>query len=32
MAEKFGVDVTGVTWDMLKRLKHRPIVIFRLDF
>ena len=29
MAERFGVDLTGVTWDMLKSLKHKPIVIIR---
>ncbi|MCD6324753.1 coenzyme F420-0:L-glutamate ligase [Candidatus Bathyarchaeota archaeon] len=30
MAERFGVDLTGVTWDMLKSLRHKPIVIIRL--
>jgi F420-0:gamma-glutamyl ligase-like protein len=29
MAEKFGVDVTEVTWGMLKGLRHTPIVVFR---
>ena len=27
MAERFGVSVTDVTWDMLCRLEHKPIVI-----
>jgi len=30
MAERFGVSLTGVTWDMLKSLKHKPIVIIKL--
>jgi len=29
MAERFGVGLTGVTWSMLKSLKHKPIVIVR---
>ena len=29
MAERFGVSVTGVTWEMLKRLDHKPIVIVK---
>lgn len=29
MAEKFSVDLTGVTWDMLKRLEHKPVVIIK---
>ncbi len=29
MAEAFGVDLTEVTWGMLKSLKHKPIVVFR---
>jgi len=29
MAQTFGVSVTGVTWAMLKSLRHRPIVILR---
>lgn len=29
MAEKFCVNLTGVSWDMLKRLEHKPIVIIR---
>lgn len=29
MAKAFGVPLTHVTWDMLERVKHRPIVIVR---
>lgn len=29
MAEKFGVQLANVTWTMLRRLKHKPIVIFK---
>jgi len=29
-AETFGVSVTGVTWEMLERVKHKPIVIVRV--
>jgi F420-0:gamma-glutamyl ligase-like protein len=29
MAEKFRVEVTGVSWDMLAKIKHKPIVIVR---
>jgi len=29
MAENFRVNLTGVTWDMLKRLEHKPIVLIR---
>jgi F420-0:gamma-glutamyl ligase-like protein len=29
MAAQFRVDVTSVTWDMLARTKHKPIVIVR---
>jgi F420-0:gamma-glutamyl ligase-like protein len=29
MAEKFKVDLTGVTWEMLERVRHKPIVIVR---
>ncbi|MEM0049348.1 MAG: coenzyme F420-0:L-glutamate ligase [Candidatus Bathyarchaeia archaeon] len=29
MAERFCVSLTGVTWDMLKRLEHKPIVIIK---
>lgn len=31
MAETFGVEVTGVTWAMLRSLTHRPIVILRQE-
>ncbi len=27
MAKTFGVPLTGVTWEMLDKVKHRPIVI-----
>ena len=30
MAERFGVNLTGVTWNMLMKVKHYPIVILRL--
>jgi F420-0:gamma-glutamyl ligase-like protein len=29
MAETFGVAVTDVTWDMLDRVEHKPIVLVR---
>lgn len=29
MAEKFKVDLTGVSWEMLETVKHKPIVIVR---
>jgi F420-0:gamma-glutamyl ligase-like protein len=29
MAEKFRTEVTGVSWDMLAKVKHKPIVIVR---
>jgi F420-0:gamma-glutamyl ligase-like protein len=29
MAKRFGVSVTDVSWNMLKSLKHKPIVIVR---
>ncbi len=29
MAEYFGVSVSEVTWEMLDRVKHKPIVIIR---
>jgi F420-0:gamma-glutamyl ligase-like protein len=29
MASRFGVAVTGVTWDMLSGIRHKPIVIVR---
>jgi len=31
MAETFGVGITGVTWAMLKSLRHKPIVILRRE-
>jgi len=31
MADRFGVDVTGVTWRMLQGLRHMPIVVFRRE-
>jgi F420-0:gamma-glutamyl ligase-like protein len=29
MAEKFGVKLTGVSWEMLETVKHKPIIIVR---
>jgi F420-0:gamma-glutamyl ligase-like protein len=29
MAAKFKVEVTGVSWDMLAKIAHKPIVIVR---
>jgi len=29
MAETFGVSLTDVTWEMLERVEHKPIVIVR---
>ena len=29
MAENFGVSLSEVTWEMLDRVKHKPIVIVR---
>ena len=29
MAEKFKVELTGVSWEMLETVKHKPIVIVR---
>lgn len=29
MAETFGVSLTNVRWDMLERVKHKPIVIVK---
>ena len=31
MAERFRVSITSVTWEMLNRIKHKPIVIIRLE-
>lgn len=30
MAERFGTSITGVTWSMLKKIRHKPIAIIRL--
>jgi len=30
MADRFSVDLTGVTWEMLRRIEHKPIVIVRV--
>jgi len=30
MVERFRVNLTGVTWEMLKSLEHKPIVIIKL--
>jgi F420-0:gamma-glutamyl ligase-like protein len=29
MAERFGVGLDGVSWEMLETVKHKPIVIVR---
>ncbi len=29
MASRFGVEVNGVSWDMLSKIKHKPVVIVR---
>lgn len=29
MAKRFGVPLTDVTWEMLERIDHKPIVIFK---
>jgi F420-0:gamma-glutamyl ligase-like protein len=29
MAKRFQVDLTGVTWEMLSGIKHKPVVIVR---
>lgn len=29
MAARFKVEVTGISWDMLSKMKHKPIVIIR---
>jgi len=31
MVEKFKVDLTGVSWEMLETVKHKPIVLIRGD-
>jgi len=30
MAEEFEVQLTGVTWEMLEKVEHRPVVIAKL--
>jgi len=30
MSEKMGTSLTGVTWEMLERIEHAPIVILRV--
>ena len=30
MAQTFSTSLTGVSWEMLNRMKHKPIVIVRL--
>ena len=32
MAEKFQVELTGVSWEMLETVRHKPVVIIRGDF
>jgi F420-0:gamma-glutamyl ligase-like protein len=29
MAARFKLEVTGISWDMLSRIRHKPIVIIR---
>jgi F420-0:gamma-glutamyl ligase-like protein len=31
MAARFGVENTQVTWDMLKTLKHKPVILVRKE-
>ena len=31
MAARFDVAATGISWDMLSKVKHKPIVIVRLN-
>ena len=31
MAEKFSVSLTGVSWEMLNKVEHKPIVVVRLS-
>lgn len=31
MAETFNVDLTSVSWEMLEKIKHKPIVIIRIS-
>ncbi|RLG42707.1 MAG: hypothetical protein DRO05_00315 [Thermoproteota archaeon] len=30
MAERFGTSLTGVSWEMLEQVKHRPLVILKV--
>ncbi|MEM2688477.1 MAG: hypothetical protein QXR01_01320, partial [Candidatus Bathyarchaeia archaeon] len=30
MAEKFNVDLAEVNWEMLEKIKHKPIVLVRV--
>lgn len=32
MAEKFNVNLTDVSWEMLEKVKHKPIVLVRREF
>jgi len=29
MARRFGTSLTGVTWEMLESVEHRPVVVLR---
>ena len=31
VAERFKVDITGVTWNMLESIPHYPVVIMRIS-
>jgi F420-0:gamma-glutamyl ligase-like protein len=31
VAERFKVDITGVTWNMLESIPHYPVVIVRIS-
>jgi F420-0:gamma-glutamyl ligase-like protein len=30
MAARFNVDATGISWDMLSKVKHKPLVLVRI--
>ena len=30
MAARFNVDATGISWDMLSKVRHKPIVLVRI--
>jgi hypothetical protein len=32
MAARFQVEVNGVSWEMLTKIKHKPIVIVRKKY